>query len=185
MRLLFCAAVCLLAGPALARPWVMDPASTITVDADWQGTTVPVRFPSFAGTIDFDETKVEATRAAIAVATTDATTGLAPVDALVRSADYLGTANWPRISFRLDKLTQTSKSTADILGQITLRGVTRPITFHARLFRLQPSQEAPQRMEAGFDLTGQIDRTQFGSTGGVPEVAGMLPIRIHLLMRSQ
>lgn len=185
MRGLVLAALLCASGPALARPWVLMPDSSITVDAVWQGTTVPVHFPSFAGNIDFDETRVETTRAAIAVATTDATTGLPPVDALVRSEGYLGSGSWPRIGFRLDRLTQTSKSTADVAGQITLRGVTRPLLFHATLFRLGPLESDPSRMEAGFDLTGQIDRTQFGSNGGLPEVAGVLPIRIHLLMQSQ
>ena len=41
------------------------------------------------------------------------------------------------------------------------------------------------RFEAGFDLSGEIDRTRFGSTGGVPDVAAELPIRIRLLMSSR
>ena len=32
--------------------------------------------------------------------------------------------------------------------------------------------------------TTRIDRTAFGSTGGVPDVASVLPVRIHLLMTS-
>ena len=38
---------------------------------------------------------------------------------------------------------------------------------------------------AGFDLTGRIDRTDFGSTGGLPEVAAVLPVHIRLLMHSE
>ena len=107
------------------------------------------------------------------------------VDSLVRSRDYLAADQYPTITFRLDKLTQTSKQTADVQGRITLRGVTRPVSFTAEGLRLRPGHGRPRRFEAGFNLTGQIDRTDFGSTGGLPEVAAVLPVHIRLLMTSQ
>ena len=70
-------------------------------------------------------------------------------------------------------------------GRITLRGVTRPVGFKAEVFRFGPADDDPDSFEAGFNLTGQIDRTEFGSTGGLPEVGAVLPVRIRLLMRSQ
>ena len=88
------------------------------------------------------------------------------------------------MTFRLDRLTPTSKQTAEVAGRLTLRGVTRPVAFEARVIRFGPAADDPDRFEAGFDLTGAIDRTDFGSTGGLPEVAAVLPIRIRLLMHS-
>lgn len=174
----------MLPGAAFAAPWALDPSTTVAVDVGWEGKTVTVKFPSLSGTVDFDQNTPSTARATIKVATTDATTGNAIVDALVRSPDYLGAAKWPAITFQLDKLTQTSKSTARVTGRITLRGVTQPETFDATVFRFGPSRDDAKRFEAGFDLTGSIDRTQFGSTGGLPEVASDLPVRIHLLMTS-
>ena len=75
------------------------------------------------------------------------------------------------MTFRLDRLTPTSKQTAEVAGRLTLRGVTRPIAFEARVIRFGPAADDPDRFEAGFDLAGAIDRTAFGSTGGLPEVA--------------
>ena len=108
------------------------------------------------------------------------------VDALVRSRDYLGADQYPAITFRLDKLTQTSKSTADVDGP------DHPARRHpaGRASRRRSSATArptttPSRFEAGFDLTGSIDRTAFGSTGGLPDVGAVLPVQIRLLMSSQ
>jgi len=175
----------LLPAATLAASWQLDPETRVAVDVAWQGRTVEVRFPNLAGEIDFDEAHPERARAAIAVSARDATTGVGVVDALVRSPDYLGAARFPTITFRLDRLVQTSKQTADIFGRITLRGVTRPLAFQAQVVRYGPAKDDPTRFEAGFDLTGRIDRTEFGSTGGVPEVGAELPIRIRLLMRSR
>jgi polyisoprenoid-binding protein YceI len=170
--------------PAAAAPWTLDPATTVAADVAWQGRTVEVRFPTVTGAVDFDADHPERARAAISVAAGDATTGVPVVDALVRSRDYLDAARHPTIAFRLDGLTRTSTSTAEIRGRMTLRGVTRPVAFTARVFAYGPARDDPARFEAGFDLAGAVDRTAFGSTGGLPEVAAVLPVRIRLLMTS-
>jgi polyisoprenoid-binding protein YceI len=169
---------------AAAAPWRLDPATEVRVDVGWQGKTVPVRFPTLGGTIDFDKDHPGRAQAEISVATGDATTGVPVVDQLVRSRDYLDAAQYPEITFHLDKLTQTSKSSADVDGRITLRGVTKPVAFKAEVFRYGAAEGDPGRFEAGFNLTGSIDRTQFGSTGGVPDVAAVLPVRIKLVLSS-
>ena len=171
--------------PAAAASWKLDPATTVTTDVGWEGRTVQVRFPTLSGDVDFDQNHPERARASISVAARDATTGVAVVDSLLRSRDYLGAEQYPTITFQLDKLTQTSKSTAEVAGRMTLRGVTRPVTFQARVFAYGPAKADPGRFEAGFDLSGSVDRTDFGSTGGLPEVAADLPVHIRLLMTSR
>lgn len=175
----------LLPAITLAAPWNLDPGTTVTADVAWEGRNVQVRFPSLTGDVDFDEKHPDRTRATISVSSTAATTGVGVVDALVRSPDYLGADQFPTIAFKLDKLTQTSKSTADVAGRITFRGVTEPISFKAQVTRYGPDNDDPSRFEAGFNLTGSIDRTRFGSTGGLPEVGAVLPVRIHLVMSSK
>ncbi len=51
--------------------------------------------------------------------------------------------------------------------------------------RYGPSDDDPGRFEAGFHITGSIDRTAFGSTGGLPEVGPVLPVQMQLLMSSK
>ena len=63
-------------------------------------------------------------------------------------------------------------------------GIDKPVTLKATVFRYGPNEAAGGRFDAGFTITGEIDRTEFGHTTGLPQVAAVLPIRIHLLMRS-
>jgi polyisoprenoid-binding protein YceI len=168
-----------------AEPWTLDPETEVTVMVPWRGSNVAVHFPTLSGRIDFDETHPERAKATISVAAGDAAAGVAVVDQLVRSRDYLDAGTYPTIAFQLDRLTRTSKSTAEVAGRITLRGVTRPIGFQARVTRYGPAADDPGRFEAGFELDGRIDRTKFGSTGGLPEVAAVLPVHISLYMSSR
>lgn len=185
LRLVLVLALSFLPQGAAALPWALSPETAVSTVVTWRGSSVVVRFPALSGAVDFDEKRPEAARAAIDVSARAATTGVPAIDALVRSEGYLDARSFPTISFRLDRLTRTSKSTAEILGQITLRGVTAPLALHATVFRYGPADGDPERFQAGFDLTGEIDRTAFGSKAGLPDVAARLPLRIHLLMESR
>lgn len=168
-----------------AATWTLDPDSRVTVSVPWHGSTVTVRFPAPTGDIDFDPAHPERTRAALSVAANKASTGLPPVDVLVRSRDYLDTAEHPQITFTLDKLVQTSKQTATVTGEMTMRGVTQPLTLQASVIRYGPADDDPAKFAAGFDLTATVDRTTFGSTGGLPDVPAELGVQIRLLMELQ
>jgi polyisoprenoid-binding protein YceI len=169
---------------AFAAEWRIDPGTRVVVDVGWRGTTVTVQFPDIDGEVTFDEQRPELARAEIRVETARASTGLAPVDRLVRSEGYLDAAHHPAIIFHLDSLVPTSRSTARINGRITLRGQTRPAEFSVQVFRYGPAPEDPARFEAGFDVRGEIDRTEFGSTAGLPDVPAILPVRVRLLLIS-
>lgn len=184
LRLWLVLALGLLAVPAAAESWRLDPETSVSVDVGWQGGTVEVKFPRIDGTIDFDERRPETARARITVSSRDAATGMGVVDALVRGRDYLDAQQYPEMIFELDRLARTSPQTADVFGRLTLRGHTEPVAFKARVLRYGPAPDAPERFEAGFDIEGVVDRTEFGSTAGLPEVPAALGVRIRLMMSS-
>jgi polyisoprenoid-binding protein YceI len=184
MRLLF-ALLILLPQMAFAAAWSIVPGDTrVAVDVPWMGNVVTMRFDTVRGVVEFDRRHPERAKAEISVATGDVETGLGIVNAFVKSRGYLNAKAYPEIRFRLERLEQTSKSTADVFGQITIFGVTKPIGLKAEVFRYGPSPDAEGRFDAGFNLSGAVDRREFGNTTGYPEVAAVLPVRIHLLMRS-
>jgi polyisoprenoid-binding protein YceI len=181
-RLIAALLLALLPAAVAADTWRLDPETEIVVEVPWFGGRAIMRFPTYAGTVTFDERDLDRASARIVVSSRDVTTGFGPADTLARSSGFLAAAEHPEIAFALDRIEQTSRSTADVFGAITFRGVTRPIRFAATVFRYGPAAAFPGRFEAGFDIEGSIDRTEFGSTQDVPAVAAILPVRIHLLM---
>lgn len=185
MRLLLMLVLWLLPALAAAATWsVVEDETWVEVDVSYRGSVVTMHFDTVKGNILFDERNPQTARASIAVGTRDVTTGFFIADNVVRSKDYLDVKTYPRIDFWLEKLVRTSESTADIFGQLRFWDVAKPVKLTAKVFRYGPNPAANGRFDAGFTLTGAIDRTQFGHTTGLPQVAAVLPIRIHLLMRS-
>ncbi len=183
MRLLNILAV-LVAFPlaANAAPWVINhEASQVTFKVGYRnGTQLNVVFPDYDGQIDFDPRHPENAAALITVQTSSADSRLAQVDSLIRSADYLDSIGFPTITFDLTGLKKTSLSTADLDGMITVRGITQPIHLKANVYKFDPFADDPSKRVAAFEILGTLDRTDFGSTAGAPEIETLLPIRILL-----
>jgi len=184
LRSLVLLLVCL-ANAALAAPWdIVQDQTRIEVDVTYFGSTITMRFERVNGTVDFDAARPQRAKADITVPVAQVETGLGIANGIVKSKDYLNARAYPDIRFQMDRLDRTSESTADIYGQMTLLGVTRPILFRARLFRYsRPQGGGP--FEAGFNLTGQVDRRSYGNMTALGTVSAVLPIRIQLLMRER
>ena len=168
--------------PAGAASWELLPDTRIEVLVPWRGLNVRLLFPGYAGIVDFDQAHPESATARIDVRAESMRTGLPPADRMARSEQFLAVDRYPVIRFDLDRLVLTSRSTADIHGRITLRDVTQPILFKARVFRYGPAESDPSRFAAGFLLDGTIDRTAFGADGAPGEIPAMLPVQIRLDM---
>jgi polyisoprenoid-binding protein YceI len=176
-----------LALPAISAPWLVDKAtSQITFRVGYlNGGNMVVEFPDYDMQIDFDPNHPERTKALITVRTAAVNSRLPPVDDLVRSSGYLDAASFPTITFNLKGMKLTSNSTADLTGSITVRGITRPIALKASVYKFDQSAASPTDRVAAFEITGTMDRTDFGSTAGVPQIDALLPIRILLEMHPE
>ena len=79
-------------------------------------------------------------------------------------------------------VTQTGEETADITGDLTIRGTTLEVTFNGRLNKAGPSPFDPSKKIVGLTVEGEIDRTAFGISYAAPAVGATIPIRIDLEM---
>jgi polyisoprenoid-binding protein YceI len=92
----------------------------------------------------------------------------------MKSAEVLDTARFPAIAFRSISVTETATG-ASVAGEITIRGVTRPIVLDAQFFR-QQGTEAGDRSRLSIVLKGAISRQEFGAAG----YGGLVGDRIDL-----
>ncbi|MEO1495378.1 MAG: YceI family protein [Pseudomonadota bacterium] len=180
--ILGCAAM--LSSPASAAPYSVDKDhAQITFTADHLGfSTVHGQFRNWEAVVDFDPGNVEATQVAITIDATSIDTASALRDKSLRSKNFLNTATFPTITFRTTSVTPTGTDTATVTGDLTLIGVTKPVTMSAKLNKLGPSPFQKDQMIAGFTITGQIDRREFGMSFAAPAVSAIIPIRIDLEM---
>lgn len=169
---------------ATAAPWTVDPShTTIGFSVNHLGfsTTYGV-FSDYSATIDFDPENIEATSVEFTIKADSINTFWAARDEHVRGPDFLNVSEHPEITFVSTNVTKTGDETADLTGDLTIAGVTKSVTLNAKLNKIGPNPFNPEATVAGFDLTGEIDRTEFGIGFGAPAVGAVMPIEISLEM---
>ena len=125
-------------------------------------STVRGRFAITDGTIVLDEKNLadDSVVATINVASVD--TGVAQRDTHLRSPDFFDTAKFPTATFKSTRVVHAGEG-YDVTGDLTLHGVTRPVTLHMD----PPSKEQigmDKKPHRGFSATTTLHREDFGLT---------------------
>jgi len=139
-------------------------------------------FREFDAEIDFDEGRVEDTQVTVTIKAASVDTFWAERDKHIRNEDFLDVERYPEITFVSTRVVPTGADTADLIGNLTMLGQTREVTFQAKLNKIGPSPFDANKKIAGFTVTGQIDRTEFGMNFLVPAVSAVIPVEINLEM---
>ena len=183
-RILAAVAIAALPLTAGAAPYVLDKSHAhVTFSVSHLGfSSVHGQFRKFDAEIEFDPGNVEATRVNFTIDAASVDTFWEARDKHVRSKDFLDVKNHPQITFASTGVVPTGAETAEITGDLTIRGKTLPVTFDAKLNKLGPSPFNPNQTIAGFTVTGEIDRTKWGVSYAAPAVSAIIPIRIELEM---
>jgi polyisoprenoid-binding protein YceI len=142
--------------------WEFDPAhSSLTIIARHMVVTKVRGTLSLTGAIHVADSPehswVEVTADAKSVDTRNETR-----DNHLRSADFLHVENFPTITFRSTKLDLLGGPALRITGDLTIRGITRPLVLNAEF--LGVAKNPWGKTVASFSATGEIDREEFGMT---------------------
>jgi polyisoprenoid-binding protein YceI len=103
----------------------------------------------------------------VSVPTASISTTNAKLDGELRSPAWLDAAQYPTMTFHSTRVTLTGPGEADVFGDLTLHGVTRPVMLHAR-FKGAGVNPLDKAYTIGFDVTGHIKRSAFGVAAYVP-----------------
>ncbi len=163
-RIASLAAACLvLAGPARAEKetFVLDKNHTVIgFKVRHFVTKVPGRFAKFEGAIALDRAKPEESSVELKIDATSIDTGNPNRDKHLNSADFFDTAKYPEITFKSTKITPKGGDAYEVVGDLTMRGVTKPVTLTVTSNGFANDGRGGQK--AGFDVTGKLNRKDFG-----------------------
>jgi polyisoprenoid-binding protein YceI len=90
------------------------------------------RFNTFSGEFSYDEQNPAASTARVDIDVSSIDSNHAERDKHLRSDDFLDTDKFPRASFVSTGFKDTGAGTAELMGNLTLKGVTRPLTISVR-----------------------------------------------------
>lgn len=167
---------------AFSADWSLDKShTTIAFEVDHLGfSKTRGVFREFDAEVSYDPEAVENSTVSLTIVAASIDTFWEARDNHVRGADFLDVANHPEITFVSTGVTSIDEDSAELTGDLTIRGVTQPVTFAAELNSAGPNPFDATKQVAGFQLTGEIDRTDFGVNFGAPAIGTMIPIVIDL-----
>jgi polyisoprenoid-binding protein YceI len=157
------------AGQAGAAPvtYNIDPMHTFpSFEADHMGVSVwRGKFNKTSGTVVFDKA-AGAGSLDITVDTASIDFGLDIMNSKAREAELFDTAKYPQATYkgRLDGFANGAPTRA--VGELTLHGVTRPVTLQINSFKCIPHPMFKGRELCGADVLTTIQRDQFGIDAG-------------------
>lgn len=163
-----------------AGTYTLDPThSKITWSVNHLGfSTYAGQFAGATGTLVLDPKAPAASRLDVTVKTDDVGTLNAALDKHLKAPDFLDTAKFPTATFRATRIVVTGEREADIHGELTLRGVTRPVTIEAE-FNQAGVNPLDKTYTVGFDGEAKIRRSEFGVAYALPAVGDEVSLKIE------
>ncbi len=170
------------AAPALAAPetFVVDSSHSFpSFSYNHLGYSIQMsRFDKATGTITLD--KAAKTAAVdIVIDTKSVNTGSATFNEHIQGEDFLDTAKHPTATFKSTKVVFEGDKPVSIDGNLTLKGVTKPVTLKVTSFHAMPHPMA-KKDAIGANATTKVKRTDFNMGKNVPYVGDEVTIDIAL-----
>jgi len=163
--------------------WTFEPGHTAAefCARHMMVTCVRGHFKNVHGTLDFDPANPRSASVDVTIETAGLWSGEPDRDTHLKSADFLDVANHPTIRFRGSKVELAGADEARLTGDLTIRGVTRPITLDVRSLGewetpwWENGVDKGPKTRAGFLATARINRKDFGvSWNGVLDRGGVV-----------
>lgn len=136
------------------------------------------RFDRTHGTIHFDPvTKTGSLAIDVEVASLDS--GDEARDKNLKGDQFFDAARYPLIHFQSDTWVFEGEKLLRIEGQLTLRGVTRPLVLRVEHFQCGRNPFLLQQ-ECGAELSGRLKRSDYGMTAYLPKIGDDVDLSIQV-----
>ncbi len=150
--------------------WTFEPGHTAAEFCVRHMMVTKVRghFKNVHGTLVFDPEDPTNARLEATIDATGLWTGEPARDAHLKNSDFLDVEHFPAITFRSDRVTLAGPLDANVSGDITIRGVTRPQTFAVHFLGTwqtpwwEDGADHGPKTRAGFVAHGRLNRHDFG-----------------------
>jgi polyisoprenoid-binding protein YceI len=166
---------------SLAKPvaYQIDPTHTATVFS-WNhfGFSTPsANFTDIQGTINVDNEKPANSSVNVTIPLSSINSNVPALDKEFQQEAWFNAAKYPNITFKSTKVETKDKKHFKITGDLTVKGVTKPVVLNAVLNKqaVHPMSKVPA---IGFNATTSFDRSAFGVGAYVPNVGDKITVNI-------
>lgn len=167
---------------ALAAPatYTIDPTHTYAgYEVNHLGLSVQNGvFTKVSGTVNLDEAAKKGS-VDVSIDAASISTYFGKRDEHLKGADFFNVAKYPTLTFKSTELKYDGNRLAAVKGNLTLLGVTRPVTL--TVTQVAKKEHPMLKKEAyGVNAVGTIKRSEFGMGYGLPGIADEVKLNIAL-----
>ncbi len=141
------------------------------------------QFKEISGTLQFDEADPAASSVSVTINTASVDSANEARDEHLRKADFLNVEAFPTMTFASTAIEVTGEKTGKLTGDLTLLGVTKPVTLDVTFNQAGPHPFDPSKIVAGFSATGEINRSEFGMAYASPAIGETVELTIEIEAR--
>lgn len=145
-------------------------------------TTVTGKFDSFEGTVETSSDDFNNASISFSADVNSINTGNADRDGHLKSDDFFNAASFPKLTFTSTSFTKTGDNEYKLIGDITLRDVTKTIELTAEYGGTVVDPWG--NTKAGFEINGKLKRKEFGlKWDALTEAGGAVvsdEVKLHL-----
>ncbi len=134
------------------------------------------KFMNADGSVTLDQANPAKSSVEVSFAIAGVDTGVPALDKEFQEANWFDAAKYPNATFKSTKVEVTGKDTAKVTGDLTIHGITKPVTLDVKLNQM--GQEMG-KTTVGFTAKGSINRSEFGIGAYVPAVSDKIDLYIE------
>jgi len=160
---------------ATTTKWVLDPMhSEVQFKVKHLViSTVSGFFKSFEGSLETENDDFEDAKISFALNIDSIDTNQTQRDEHLKSPDFFDAAQYPQITFSSTSFKKTDDDEFELVGDLTIKGVTKQVKLNAEFGG--STDDFYGNTKAGFEVTGKINRKDFGLTwDGVTEAGSIV-----------
>ncbi len=141
-------------------------------------------FAGATGALTLDPKNPAADTLEVSIPVASVSTTNATLDGELKSAAWFDAAQFPTITFKSTKVTLTGPSTAQVAGDLTFHGVTRPVVLEAT-FKAAGVNMMTKAYTVGFEVKGALKRSDYGVKTYVPVIGDDVDLTISAPFEKQ
>ena len=179
MKRLLASALLLFSCSVFAADYEFDKVHTqITFSVSHFGFSASTgSFVDFDGHFSFDENDFSQSSVEVTIKTSSIDFNDEKWNAHMRGEKWFNVNTFPTMVFKSVSVKKTGDKTMDVVGKLTLKGVTQSAILNVTFNKAGKSFG---KEKVGFSAVTTIDRAEFGFKRGIPGLGGKIPVRIEV-----